>query len=480
MAFEFKEIFNLNIPFVQAEITKLISTTGTVKQEYTGLLIGQKTTAGTAPAAAIYDIFSKNEAIAKFGENSMLAAAVDGWLDNNKSVKLKVMVLDDLVAGTQATGTLTIAGTATSTGTFSFYIDGDAYKIPVAVGDAAADIAIALNALINANTAALVTSGVALAVVTLTSVHKGTFGNTIKTMMNYNSDELIPEGLTSTIVQIAGGAGDPDLTTYVIPNLEENQYNLIAHPYTDNTNLLLIGEALADNFKATEMLDSFAVTGFEDTVTNMITKADAVNTPFNTIFDTKNAFMNNFEFAARNIGYIADIAQSNPGAGYLNTTVVGVLALPQRIKTERNVLAGAGISTFKTNSSAVINEKTVTTYVKDSQGISDDAFSELRALLTLSFVRYSFIVKMSQFQNFKLVDDDTIVGPGIKLMTPKLYGENLTFVYEQLVFDAVCENLELFETSLKTEKDGNRINSQFSVDIINVLEQQAMQIAFQL
>lgn len=480
MAIEFDEIFNLNIPFVQAEITKLVSTTGTVKQEYTAMIIGQKTSLGTAPADAIYDIFSKNEAASKFGKNSMLAKAVDGWFDNNKSVKLKVLALDDLAGGTLATGTLTIGGTATSAGTFSFYVDGSAYKIAVSIGDTSAEVATALDVLINSDSEALFTSSVTGSVITLSSVHKGTFGNTIKSKMNYNSDEVIPEGLTATVVQMSSGAGDPDLSTFVIPHLEENQYNLIAHPYSDNTNLLLIAGALADNFKATEMLDSFAVTGFEDTVTNMVTKADSVNSPFITILDTKNAFTNSLEFASRNIGYIADIAQSNPGAGYLNKTVVGVLALDQRIRTERNVLAGAGISTFKTNSSSVINEKTVTSYVKDSQGISDDAFKELRVMLTLSFVRYSFIVKMSQFQNYKLGGNDDIFGAGTKVITPKLYGENLTFVYEQLITDAVCENLADFESSLLTEKDGNRINSSFNVDIINVLEQQAMKINFQV
>lgn len=477
---DFNEIFNMNIPFVQAEINKLISTKGTVKQEYTALIIGQKTSLGTADADAIYDIFSVNEGKSKFGENSMLANAIDGWFDNNKSVKLKVLPLDDLVGGTQAEGTLTITGTASAAGTFSYYIDGKAYKIAVSVGDTAAQVATALDAIINANSEALVTSGVTTGVITLTSVHKGTFGNTIKTMMNYNSDELTPAGLTAVNVAIASGAGDPDLSAFVIPHLEENQYNLIAHPYNENSNLILIAEALADNFKATEMLDSFAVSGFEDTVTNMVTKADAINSPFITILDTENAFVNSLAFAARNIGYIADIAQSDPGAGYLNKEVVGVLALPQRLRTERNVLAGAGISTFKTNSVKVINEKTVTSYVKDSQAIADDAFSELRVMLTLSFVRYSFIVKMSQFQNFKLGNDDDIFGAGTKVMTPKLYAENLTFVYEQLITDAVCENLSLFENSLLTEKDGNRINSEFSVDIINVLEQQAMKINFQV
>jgi len=116
---DFKEIFNLNIPFVQAELVKAISTTGTIKQEYTALIFGQKTAAGTATAGEVVDIFSAAEADAKFGKTSMLAHAIGKYYDINKSVKLKVIPLDDLVAGVQATSTVTITGTATANGTFA-------------------------------------------------------------------------------------------------------------------------------------------------------------------------------------------------------------------------------------------------------------------------------------------------------------------------------------------------------------------------
>lgn len=480
MAIEFNQIVISNLPFIQAEISKRINTSGSVKQEYTCLIIGQKTSIGTANPEAIYDIFSTQEAIAKFGANSMLSRAVDGYLKSNKSVKLKVVALDDLAIGTQATGTLTISGTSTSAGTISFYIDGRFYRVPVSVGDTEVQIATILNNVINADETSLVTSSFALGVVTITSVHKGTFGNSLKMMMNYNSDEVTPAGITTSIVDMSSGSGDPDLTNFVVPLLEENQYNLIAQPYTDNANLILMKDALTDNFLATQMLDSLVLFSKEDTVTNMITKIEAINSPFIHSEDGANSFINPLEFLSITMGYVSDIAQNNPGAGYLNVELKGILALPQRIRTERNVLAGSGVSTFKTNGTSVIIEKMVSTYTKDAQGISDDAFRELRTILTLSYVRHSFIVRMAQFQNFKLGNDEDTFGTGARVMTPNLYAENLTFVYQQLIDDAVCENLALFEESLITEKVGNRINSRFSINLINILEQQAMSIEFQL
>ena len=480
MSINFNEIFDLNIPFINAEISKQVSTTQTVKQPFKALIVGQKTSLGTATQNTVLDIFSVNEAKSKFGKNSMLSHAVKSYFDNNKSVELKVICLDDLVSGTAATGTITLSGTATSSGTLNIYIDGKSYKTVVSSGDTASTIATALNTTINNDDEALVTSNVNSAVVTLTATHKGTFGNTIKIIENYNTDEVTPSGITASIVDMSGGAGNPDLSTFVISHLEENQYNLITHPYTDNTTLNTISTALTDNFKATEMLDSFCVVGFEDTVSNMTTKSDAINSPFITILDTKNMFKNNLSVSAGVIGYIGDIAQSSPASGYLGKELVNVLSLPQRIRTERNVLAGAGISTFTTQSSKVINEKTVTTYVKNSLGIEDKAFSELRVLLTLSYVRYNFIVNISQFQNFKLGNDGDIFGEGTNVITPKIYKDNLILIYEALVKDAICEDLQNFEETIIATKNNNRIDASVNINIINVLEQQALKINFKV
>ena len=482
MAITFQEIFNLNIPFVYAELQKAISTTGTIKQEYTALIFGQKTAAGTAVADQVLDIFSHAEAQAKFGKTSMLAAAIGRYYDINKSVKLKVIALDDLLAGVQATSTLTLTNAATANGTLAFYVNGKAYKVPVAINDTAAEIATLLKATIDADDEAQFTTvDDSLGELTFTAVHKGTYGNTLKAKMNYNNDDVTPLGITAVVVDFAGGTGDPDLETFVIPNLEENQYNLIAQPYTDNANLTLIDVALTDNFKATEMLDGFCLTGIDDSVTNLTTKSDTINSAFITILDNYSVFATGFEQAANMIGLVGDIAQSDPGAGYLNKILPGLLPLDERIRTERNVLAGGGIATVRTQGTTVIVDRTATTLVKDAQAIAidvDDA--DLRVFLTISYVRYTFVVRMSQYQNIKVGNDDDIFGAGVQVMTPNLYKQYLILNYQQLVTDAVCEDLQAFEDSVIVEKVGNRIDSSMQINVINVLLQQAMLIKWEV
>jgi phage tail sheath gpL-like len=479
MAIAFEEIVNLNIPFVYAELVRKPVLTGTVKQPYQALIFGQKTAAGTANAEEILDIFSANEAKTKFGINSMLANAIDKYFDINKGVPLKVIALDDEGTGTQASGSVALTGTATANGTLSVYINGNSYRVAVASGDTNEDVASLLADKINESETEQVTAVAATGTVTLTAVHKGTFGNELKIISNLNSDDATPQGISVAITDMSGGAGNPDLTN-VITILENNQFNLIAQPYTDNATLLLIDTALTDNFRATEMLDSFCVVGVNDTVSNLTTKTDSLNTPFITILDNYESFSTGFEQAAGAIATIGDIAQSNPGASYLNETLNGFISTGvTRLRTERNSLAGGGVGTIRTVGSRIVFDRTVTTFQKDEnlQPISIDN-RDLRVFLTISFVRYAFILRMSQFQGYKLGNDNDIFGAGTLVMTPNLYKENLTIVYQQLVTDAVCEDLQGFIDTLIVEKDGNRLNSSMEVDIINVLLQQAMRINY--
>ena len=480
MAIDFNEIFEMNIPFVQAELVRSNRISGTIKQAYTALIFGQKTALGTASTNEILSVFSANEAKTKFGSTSMLAHAVSRYYDVNKSVELKVIALEDEGTGTEAEASLSLSGTATSTGTLAFYVNGKAYKVAVSISDTAAEIATVLaSKIVEDEEAQFTVSDDTSGTLTFTAVHKGSYGNTLKAMINYNEDDLTPAGITPIVVDFAGGAGDPDLTD-VITILEDNQFNLIAQPYTDNASLTSIDIALTDNFKDTSMLDGFCVVGVNDSVTNLTTKADVYSvSPFITILDNYSAFSTGLEQAASAIGRIGDIAQSSPASGFLNEELVGILPLKQRKRTERNVLAGNGIATNLVNGNKLQLERTVTTLQKDSNGILIDIdYRDLRVFLSISYIRYTFIVRMSQFQGYKITDDDAVTGAGAKIITPNIYKQNLILNYTQLVSDAICEDIETYEDTVIVERDGNRINSSMYVNVVNVLLQQAMKINY--
>jgi len=481
MAIEFQEIVNSPLPFVQAELIRA-ETNGDIVQEYTGLFFGQKTADGTATPNELIEIFSHGEAQKKFGKTSMLAHSIGAFYDVNEGIShLKVIPLDDNESGAESTSTLTISGAATENGTLAIYICGRAYKIAVLTGDTPIEIAeLIVDTVAENETSQVIASNVA-GVVTFTSVHKGTYGNTLKLRVNYNLDDETPTGLTIVTVDFNKGVGDPDLeNTGVIEVLEENQFNLIVEPYTDNANLTLIDTALTDNFKATEMLDGFCLVAVNDTVSNLITKSLVFNSPFITIADNYSSLDSPMVQMGSVMGRIADIASNNPGASYLNEELPGILPLDQRLHTERKVLAGGGIATYKVQGSSLLMERTVTTQQVDKNDVSIDVDdTDLRFWLALSYVRYSFVVAFSQYQGMKLSDDSSKVGAGSKVMDPNTYGEKLKLHYKWLVEQKiVCEDTETFNESVVVLKDGNRLNSQFEINVINVLLQQAQQIGY--
>src|SRR3546814_3740184 len=97
----------------------------------------------------------------------------------NDTTETWAFPLADLPAGTAATGTLTVTGAATASGTIVLYIGGQRITVGVTSGDAAAAVATAIVAAITAAADLPVAAVALLGVVTLTAKHKGVAGNEI-------------------------------------------------------------------------------------------------------------------------------------------------------------------------------------------------------------------------------------------------------------------------------------------------------------
>lgn len=177
------------------------------------LLVGQKLATGTAPAGEIVRISSVDDAIAKAGAGSMLAQMAAAYRKKDKVLDLYMLPYADLVAGVQATGTITAAAVPTEAGTLALYIAGKKVNVGITANMTVGAVATAIAAAIT-DINIPVTATANAAVVTLTARHKGTCGNAIDVRLSlYGEDK--PDGLALTIVGMAGGTGDPlpgDLT----------------------------------------------------------------------------------------------------------------------------------------------------------------------------------------------------------------------------------------------------------------------------
>jgi len=86
------------------------------------LLIGQKTSAGTAAALAVTQIFSDSEARTLFGAGSMLYLMAKAAIKANPYLDLNCIALADAGAGVEAEATITITGPATASGGLTLYV----------------------------------------------------------------------------------------------------------------------------------------------------------------------------------------------------------------------------------------------------------------------------------------------------------------------------------------------------------------------
>ena len=143
------------------------------------LVIGQRTSAATVPALVPTQIFGDADAEAYFGVGSIAHLMARAAITAYPYLDLTVIALDDALAGQAATGSVTVTGPATSSGTFSLFIGDVEIDIAVAKDEAANDIASALAAELDNHPDLPVIASVDGAVVTLTARNRGVCGNAI-------------------------------------------------------------------------------------------------------------------------------------------------------------------------------------------------------------------------------------------------------------------------------------------------------------
>lgn len=178
----------------------------------TVLLLGNKTTAGSATVdTEELLITSADEAKTYFGAGSELHLMVVAALKMAPAVTIKAIAIGE-AAGTKASGTITVTGTAGGSGTAYFYLHGVEIPVSVLKGQAENTIAANIAAEINAKGDELnCTASVALNVVTLTARHNGLRGNLIKLRKKVDSE------ITTTVFALSGatlatGSGTDALT----------------------------------------------------------------------------------------------------------------------------------------------------------------------------------------------------------------------------------------------------------------------------
>ena len=399
-----------------------------------------------------------------------------------------------LAAGAVAAGSFTVTGAATVSGVLNLYIAGQRVQVPVVNGDAAAAVATAAVAAINAKTSLPVkaTAGAAGAV-TITAKFKGLLGNDITLMLNRlgtAGGESTPLGLQVAIVALKDGAGAPDLVA-ALAAVGDEPFEFVGHPYTDTASLNTLRDWMNDTsgrWAWNKQIYGHCYSAKRGALGELVA--------FGAVRNDHHATVHGFEalvpqpcwavaaaFTARQSVFIS----VDPARPTQTGVLIGIDAAPagQRFMLdERQTLLTSGVATCYVEGGDYRIERAITTYQKNAFGAEDDSYLDSETLHTSAYVmRYLKALITSKYPRHKLASDGTKFGPGQAIVTPVVIRGELIGAYRELEMRGIVENTELFKQHLIVERSSsnpNRVDVLFPPDYVNQLRVFALLNQFRL
>lgn len=463
---------NLRLPGSYIEFDASLA--GLAQASFKRLIIGQRLSAGTVAANVPTRITSAALADSYFGRGSMLAdmirhtMAIDPWTET------WAVALDDSGTGAAASGSLTLTGPATSSGTLSCYIGGMRVQAAVASGDSATVIGDALAAAINADTALPVTAANVAGVVTLTARHKGQCSNDIDVRMNYYA-ETTPSGVGVTIIAMAGGASNPDIST-AIAAISSEWFRWIAMPYTDVANLVVLETELDDRYGPMRQMGGRAFSAYAGTHAAVLALGAARNSAHLSILGLQNSPTQPCIAAAIYCARASQALAIDPARPLQTLPLTGLLApsvSDRWTDTERNLALFDGISTFKVAADGTCRiEAAITQYQVNQAGVDDIAYLYVNTPETLELHRYNVRAEIGlRYPRHKLAGDAQPVQPGAAIVRPKDIASTMRAVYQREVAAGLMEDFAGYATTLFVEIDPANPNRCNVVDQPNLINQ---------
>ena len=469
----------IRVPLFYAEVDNSLANTAVTDLKV--LLIGQKTSSGTAEAEKPVLVTSSSVGVDLFGAGSQLALMNSAYRANDSFGEVWAIPVAD-PAGSAATGTFTVTGTATAAGTIFAYVGARRVAVSIAEGDAPAAIATNLAAAIQANVLLPVSASASAGVVTVTAKNKGVCGNDIRIGVNlqgYAAGEQLPEGVSVAVVQPAGGSGVPDLAA-AIAAMGDEQYDLVACPFADTASLNALRDEFDDatgRWSPTRQLYGHVFSCLRGTVSALQSFGAGRNNQHETVVGIEATMPS---MAVEVLGaWVAKAYKSlsiDPARPLQTLELAGIVSAPAGARftlTEKQTLLTSGIATEYVQGGYVRIERSITTYQHNAFGVDDNSYLDVQTLFTLQYIlRDLKSIITSKYARHKLADDGTHFGAGQAVVTPKIIRGELIAQYQKLEEKALVENLDAFKESLIVERDAddpNRLNVSIGPDLVNQL-----------
>lgn len=348
------------------------------------LLCGTKISAGSAtPNQDVNQILSQTDADTLYGAGSELAVMCRGALQI-PGVSIYGAPVPEAGGAVAASATITITGSWSTAGTYSFRVDGVGFSVVALSTDTISTFADTVAAAVNSVSACSCTAAKGSSpgfVVTLTRKSAGARGNQGILFQDISG---VPSGMSVAIaggtsitgggVHFGSGTGVDDVTTLLASVIQAQQYDRIAFAQNDATNAARWHTFL--NNQAAPLI-GFLQHGVCAVNSSFSSATSLAQTTLNAE-RVQILWQNNGEtipsFVAATFGaYRTLIEQDDPGAAYDGYILPGVIAQSQQADwPSTNTLIAAlnsgvtPITTNRTGSSYIV--RSITTHSQDSSG----------------------------------------------------------------------------------------------------------------
>lgn len=488
---------SIRTPGVYGEVDNSRALQGLAANPQKALIIGEKSSAGSAVNATLYAITKESVAEGYFGPGALLTRQCEVFKKNNPNTELWAIALS---GGTAQASCRINFSQAISHANYSCSAGGQYMRLLVngkqvyrlltsgwSMVDIASDAATYMSE--QGDFPCTVSVIAASGVLVMSALTSGAWGNGLDVRFNYYDGESDPTffGDSALLSAFEGGAGNGSLDdAWAI--IDNEQFHYIIQPYVDTTNLTSLETELTDRFKPLEDLQGHGFTGYRGTQAQCTTLGNARNNPHSIIMGMYDSPTDPAELGAA-LGAVAAFNLNNDPARPLHyLQLKGILAPPvsSRFTTaEREILLYDGIATWKCDSSGNIQiERCITTYQTNASGVKDASYLDIQTLATLMEIRYQFKTRMqTRFisPRFKLADDTFPVAAGSYVATPKTIKNEIISLFTLLRDRGLIENLDEFVENLIVERDltdVNRVNVLLPPDLINQFRILAAKIEF--
>jgi phage tail sheath gpL-like len=468
---------NLRVPGFFAECDS--SQAGTYSQNLKVMLLGQMLTGTATPNVPVL-VTSPSQAQTLFGPASQLTRSYTAYY-NNDATNLQVWAIpvQDLSTGVQATGSITVLGTATAAGNVYLYVAGQRLVIGVNLGDSAQTIAQNINIAINSTLTLPAIGSVNSSSVVLTALHRGEVGNNDVRLNFYGAtgSEVLPTGVTISISPLQGGSGNPVITS-AIAALGDDAYEYFQAPWTDPTSLTAINAEIERRWGwSVQQYGVGCFVGKVQSLSGLVSIGTATN--YKRIFYTGyyDSPTPPYEWSAAYLGQVATSLSNDPTIPCTNYVLSGVLAPPRTSRfgiANRQTLLWSGIATTVVdNYGNVMVDRCVSNYQFNAAGLPDNAFLDVNTPATFaSVVRQLRYPMLQKFANCKVADNDARLSGGQSVVTPRIMKTELINIYHDLALAGLVDNEDVFAKKVDVQRnatDSTRLDVIFPVEIISPL-----------